>query len=80
MDVFTNSHFQVKFWSVLNMLSKCLFVSLIICSSISLLVNKRKLSAGKIDQCYFSPLYLLSPGLAHFGHFPSNFSAHKVQE
>lgn len=78
LDVFTDSHFQVKLWSVLNMLSECLFVSLIICWCISFLVSRRKLSTMQpYISVTFSPLYLLSSG--HLGHFLSNFNGHKYQ-
>lgn len=59
LDVFTGSHFQVKFWSVLSIFSIYLFVSLI-----SLLVvvfpcylAGENLHPGKINQCYFFPIF-----------------------
>lgn len=82
LDVFTDSHFQVKFCSVLSLPSRCLFVSLISLFAAVFPCYKagESLHSGRINQCYFFPFFHLWPDLPHPGHLLNAFNANKVPE
>lgn len=87
LDVFTDSHFQVKFWSVLGILLRYVcFINFVVCWPTTQLwsavfpcyIVGEGIHPGKINQSYF--FCLLWPHLLHPGHLLSDFSAHKVPE